>query len=130
MTKTLSTQAPAALAARIDHLAQAEGRNRSQVVIAALEFWAQLSPEAHFAIGRIQAMSEELRVCLARQVERDVLDVQFAALRDRIVTSLTVPDDLARQLDADADDDAFLDAAVAAVAAEQAEDRGPARMAR
>jgi|GEM_PF-6675623 len=117
MAKTLSARAPDALAARIDQIAKNAGRSRSQVILAALEFWTQLSPEVHVAISGIQGMNEERRARLVRDVERDVLDIQFGAVRERVIAQLQVPDALAGPLAAEANDAAFLDAAVAAVAA-------------
>lgn len=115
MTKTLSAQAPEELCRRVDKLGDAEGRSRSQVVLAAVEFWTHLPPEAHLAIRQIQAMGEEVAARLYRHVASDALDVQFAAARERIVATMNVPAELAVTLGPAAEDDAFLDAASAAV---------------
>ncbi len=112
MAKRLSTRASAALTERVDVIAAASGCPRSHVVLSALEFWAQLSPETHEAIGRTEAMSAEWRDQLVRQIERAALDVQFSAVREQLVASMTIPDDVAQALEANASDDALLDAAV------------------
>ncbi len=112
MANRLSTRAPEALTDRVDVIAAASGCPRSHVVLAALRFWVQLSPETHEAIGCTQAVSAEWRDRLVRRIERAALDVQFAAVQEQLVASMTIPDDVARALDADASDEALLDAAV------------------
>ena len=94
MPRTLSTQAPEQLADRVERLAAEEGRNRSQVVLAAIEFWSQLSPEAHLAITRVQAMGDEMRARLLRQLEREALNFQFTAVRERIAATMVPPVDV------------------------------------
>jgi len=116
MPRTLSTQAPAQLADRVERLAAEEGRNRSQVVLAAIEFWTQLSPEAHLAITRVQAMGEEMRTRLLRQLEREALDFQFTAVRERIAATLTVPRDVPMPSAHSDDDGELLDVAAALIA--------------
>lgn len=116
MPRTLSTQAPEQLADRVERLAAEEGRNRSQVVLAAVEFWSQLSPEAHLAITRVQAMGEEMRTRLLRQLEREALDFQFTAVRERIAATMTVPEDISIRVEPSDDDGTVLDAAEALVA--------------
>jgi len=113
MPRTLSTQAPEQLADRVERLAAEEGRNRSQVVLAAIEFWSQLSPEAHLAITRVQAMGDEMRARLLRQLEREALNFQFTAVRERIAATMVLPDAIA---DAIRDDTDLADAADALVA--------------
>lgn len=109
---------------RIGQLAYEERRNRSQIVHAAVEVSALLSPEAHFAIGRMQAIRSDLMATLASRIERDVLEAQFTATRDRLVGSLTLPADVDRALPVDADDDALLAAAATALDRSRPADTG------
>ena len=119
MARTLSAQAPDELADRVERAALEEGRNRSQFVLAAVEFWSQLSPEAHLAITRVETMGADMRQRLFRQIEREVLDFQFTAVRERIAATLSVPPEAAVGELTSASDDMLLDAAVALTSGER-----------
>lgn len=111
MPTTLSTQAPADIAERVDHVAEIEQRKRSQVILHAVDFWSRLSPETHLGISRLQASGDDVAGALYRRIAREVLDAQFAVVEARIVKQMQVPEDVVARLGDDPDDDSLFDAA-------------------
>jgi len=116
MPNILSTHASPELYNRVETLGQIEGQSNSQMVLAAVEFWTQLPPEAHRAIRQIQEMGEHVARRLVRQVTRETLDLQFEAANAGVAASVRLPGDLAPLVGPDADDQTFLDSADAAIA--------------
>lgn len=114
MAKTLSTQAPPELYARVEELVREEGQTTSQVVLAAVDFWTQLPPETHLAIRRLMAGDQAGE--LVRHVVSDALDLQFNLASARVAASMRVPAEVAAVIGPEADDAAFLDAADAVLA--------------
>jgi len=87
--KTISGQAPVALAERLADAAQIEQRSASQLVVSAVDLYTRLPAEVHIALRRIAATEGEAAVDqLMVDIGRRIVDRQFDAARDRVASKM------------------------------------------
>jgi hypothetical protein len=87
--KTISMHASEEIARRVEHVSRMEDRSPSQIASAALNFYLQLTPEAHTALRHVQALGTAEDVeRVSREMARLLLDAQFEVAERRVVAAM------------------------------------------
>jgi predicted transcriptional regulator len=89
--KTVSAHTSKEIVERLDTIAKAERRNRSQVVGMALDFFVELPPTAREAWLKIITTGSKQQVkLLMDKVTRAIIDVQYQTVHDQAMAEMQI----------------------------------------
>ena len=88
---TVSAHTSKEIVARLDAIAKAERRNRSQVVGMALDLFVELPPSVRAAWLKISTTGSERQIkTLMDRMARTIVDAQYQIAHDRVIAEMQI----------------------------------------